>query len=568
MKKALSLLFSVSLLLSITVCMSGCNDEDKITDDKATFDYTTNYQYYYSNLNGTCFPITKSETGYYVFSPNNFLYYIDRELQEATLLCDKPNCSHSSADCNAYFNLFVQASSNMYNIIQYYDGNLYVVLKEQDDMGNFLGNTLYKVTPDGSTREKLLEFKEGISHWLIHKGYFYFSQDIFSDNVDYGSVYDSFAIKRCPIDNINKEPEEIFNSKNYSENLRGTYQFTAYGDNIYVPVRPITEHEIKAQEESGKIKVSTYQEFYSVDINSMGINQIKNDEGDVLSPFFYNGKLTYLIFNSDTDDNFRYFTSDPDGSNPKFLAEMNYGDNLFANESQLYLQSYVKKTDENAENDSGGNKFKLLDSSFNEISSFVIPFNNSLLTVPQDSECFIFVEQIDNSNFEIYFVDKSKTDSLKGQTAEYKTVFSSLNSKSGNSNQLDQVDPTVKINTTDNELNELFANTQNKLYKISAEYDKSVSDDICGGFSVTLYWSGDGGNYTAHFQILKFKTDADAEKFFEENPYSLVNGQYIAFVSLPEVPIEIKDMLDSIINNNPISPIDSTDFSGELYSFN
>lgn len=435
MKKLLSALL-IALLLPTMMLMSACNDASKTSDDKLSFDYTTNFQYYYSNLNGINFPVTKSEKGYYVFLPNNYLYYIDRKSQAATPLCNKPNCSHNSVDCNAYFNLFVNASGESANVVQYYDGNLYIVVKDEDAMGNFLGNILYKVTPDGSTREKLIEFKDGISHWLIHKDYFYFSQDKFADDIDSYSVYDSFSIKRYKINNIKSKPEEIFNSKNYSDNLRGTFQFTAYDDYIYVPVLPISEDEIKKQEESGKVTVSAYQEFYSININTIKINQIRNDEGDVCSPFFYNGQLTYLIDNSDTNGKFKYFTSELDGSNPKLLTEMNYGDNLFANESQLYLQNFSEDTDENAATESDGDNVKSLDASFNEKSSFLIPFECSVLNIPQDSDCFIFVQQVDNMNCEIYFVDKSKTESLSGQTVEYKTLLSSVNVEGENNNAL------------------------------------------------------------------------------------------------------------------------------------
>ena len=103
MKKLLSALL-IALLLPTMMLMSACNDASKTSDDKLSFDYTTNFQYYYSNLNGINFPVTKSEKGYYVFLPNNYLYYIDRKSQAATPLCNKPNCSHNSVDCNAYFN--------------------------------------------------------------------------------------------------------------------------------------------------------------------------------------------------------------------------------------------------------------------------------------------------------------------------------------------------------------------------------------------------------------------------------------------------------------------------------
>lgn len=556
------------LLLSTAMLMSACDDEIKSSDDELSFDYTTNYQYYYSNLNGFSLPITKSETGYYAFLPNRLLYYIDKEHQEATPLCNKPNCTHNDDEmCNAYFSLFAEPSSNTCNIVQYYEGDLYIVVKDEDDMGSFLGNTLYKVTADGSTREKLLSFRDGISHWLIHKGYFYFSQDKFADNIDSYSVYDSFSIKRCQMDNIHKEPEEIFNSGNYCDNLRGTYQFTAYDDYIYVPVCPISEDEIKMQEESGKVTVSADQEYYSININTSKINRIINDEGDISSPFFYNKKLVYHIDNTDINSKFKYYTCNLDGSNYELLTETDNGDNLFANESQLYSQNYAESSDKSASNDSMGDNIKLLDSSFHEKSSFVVPVKYSVVNIPQDSDCFIFVKLVDNMNCEIYYVDKLKTESLSGQTVEYKTLLSSLRGGNKNINALSQVDENVRIDTTDNELKNIFENTQNKLYKISASYDKTLSDEVDGGFSVTLSWPGTGGNSTANFQILKFKTAANAENFVKENPFSFVNGEYVAFVSVDKIPVEIKDMLVSIISDDPVSPINTTDFGGEIYSF-
>ena len=131
---------------------------------------------------------------------------------------------------------------------------------------------------------------------------------------------------------------------------------------------------------------------------------------------------------------------------------MNYGDNLFANESQLYLQNFSEDTDENAATESDGDNVKSLDASFNEKSSFLIPFECSVLNIPQDSDCFIFVQQVDNMNCEIYFVDKSKTESLSGQTVEYKTLLSSVNVEGENNNALSQVDENEKIDTNDNEL--------------------------------------------------------------------------------------------------------------------
>lgn len=48
-------------------------------------------------------------------------------------------------------------------------------------------------------------------------------------------------------------------------------------------------------------------------------------------------------------------------------------------------------------------------------------------------------------NCEIYFVDKSKTESLSGQTVEYKTLLSSVNVEAENNNALSQVDENEKL---------------------------------------------------------------------------------------------------------------------------
>ena len=49
MKKLLSALL-IALLLPTMMLMSACNDASKTSDDKLSFDYTTNFQYYYSKL--------------------------------------------------------------------------------------------------------------------------------------------------------------------------------------------------------------------------------------------------------------------------------------------------------------------------------------------------------------------------------------------------------------------------------------------------------------------------------------------------------------------------------------
>ena len=74
-------IISVVLLIGVILSICACADESKrVTDTQDPLDYNTDFQYYYSNINGFNSSITKSDTGYYIFLLNRFLYYIDKEL--------------------------------------------------------------------------------------------------------------------------------------------------------------------------------------------------------------------------------------------------------------------------------------------------------------------------------------------------------------------------------------------------------------------------------------------------------------------------------------------------------
>lgn len=567
MNKKMNIILIIMIIATILSMLTACNNNSTNTNVEG-FDYKRDFQYYYNSLNGINYPMTKSESGYYFFLPNKFLYYIDGKSMNTIPLCNKVNCLHNDEECDAYFNLFVTPANalNLSNIIQYYEDSLYMIISEEDEYGNFEGNSLYKVSLDGLVREKLVYFDLGIPYWLIHRGYFYYSQDKISDDIESAVIYDSFSIKRLPLNDLKKAPVEVFNSKKYCDNIQGSYQFAAYDDYIFTMVRPLPSQVIEEYLSEDTWNLSFESQYYSVNTDSFEIKQITNEEGEVSTPSFYNGKLLYSIGNDDLESNFRYYTSDLDGSNPIFFGEMKYGDNLFSNGEQLYLQNLTLNLD-GGQGTINYDKISMLDSNFEEISSFYLPFKYSVMNIPQDPNCFVFARQVDNSNTEIYCIDKSKLENLDGDVAEYKTVYSSLGNTTTVKNSVSEANLDVKIETTDSALRDLFAKTQQKLYNVSSVYDSSLSDDISGGFSVKLHWSGDGGNYTANFQVLKFKSISDVSSFVKDNPFSFVNDKYVVFVSIETVPIEIKNMLISIIENDPITPIEIADFSGEMYSF-
>ena len=300
-----------------------------------------------------------------------------------------------------------------------------MLLRDEDEYGQFFGTSFYKVSLDGVTREKLIEFDHGLSAWLVHRGYFYYTVEKYSEEIDSFNVFDSFSIKRLPLDDFDAEPTEIFNSKNYCDNVDSTNRLIAYGDYVYTSADPIPQETLDEFLETGKLVVGASEhKIFSINTKDLTVNQLTNPDGEVNSPGFYNGKLLYSIGNSDENSKLRYYTSELDGSNPVFLKEMELGDYLFCNENQSYLENSWKNLVNEVSVDY--EELKMLDHNLNVISSFKVPFKYAIRSIAQDSDYFIVFQSIGNSDTEVYCVDKSKLDKMNGEEVEYKTVYSSL----------------------------------------------------------------------------------------------------------------------------------------------
>ncbi len=426
MKRVICLILLCCMLVPL---LSACDDSavDSTVNSNSAYNFKTDYQYYYHGLHSGGLPIAKSETGYYFFLPTRFLYYIDKESLETTPLCNKVNCLHNNRDeCDAFFNTYLVPSDlgGSFNI-QYYDDSLYMLLRDEDESGNFFGTSFYKVSLDGVTREKLIEFDHSLSAWLVHRGYFYYTVEKYSDEIEAINVLDSFTIKRLPIDDLDAEPTEVFNSKEYSENTNSANRLIAYGDYIYTAVDPIPQETLDNYSETEeKVMPSFETKIYSINANDLSVNQLTNPDGEVNPPVFYNGKLLYNLDNSDENSKLRYYTSDLDGGNPVFLKEMELGDILFCNENQLYLENSWKNLVNEVSVDY--QELKILDSDLNVISNFKVPFKYAIDNKAQDSDYFIVFQSIGNSDMEVYCIDKSKLDKMNGEEVGCKTVYSSL----------------------------------------------------------------------------------------------------------------------------------------------
>lgn len=152
----------------------------------------TDLEYYY---------VAESEHGYYrwkeidIDSGFPMLMFTDKESGETVPLCNKPDCTHDSEECNACFPV-MSAYTNTgmdAHYVQYYNDSLYIIGLGEDDYV-----TLYRVEADGSEWEESTRLYRtdysATGHWrtpeiLIADGYVYY--------IDYKQK--SMTLTRMPV---------------------------------------------------------------------------------------------------------------------------------------------------------------------------------------------------------------------------------------------------------------------------------------------------------------------------------------------------------------------------------
>lgn len=117
------------------------------------------------------FPIIESENAFYGLLGGRAHYY-DRQSGFSDFLCANPSCEHNSESCGSYL-------ENMSELFGYYDGKLYWLA--QSDPETYNSRCLYRCSPDGNNREKVMEldFQRIIigynpQQWVLHRGRLFF----------------------------------------------------------------------------------------------------------------------------------------------------------------------------------------------------------------------------------------------------------------------------------------------------------------------------------------------------------------------------------------------------------
>lgn len=187
----------IALLLLATLLLTGCqtNGEQPGSDDATTAPTEAQPLYDWmaaespipvrrsgllrAGLNSVPFDVT-NEGFYYIANPvgsdtNSYILYGDNNGDTVIKLCGRADCTHDSADCNAY------AGSCCY-AISCWNGYLYAVIEDSSDISSH-HLKLYRMNLDGSNRVVALDLEqfafdndlEYASYELMTDGYLNFA---------------------------------------------------------------------------------------------------------------------------------------------------------------------------------------------------------------------------------------------------------------------------------------------------------------------------------------------------------------------------------------------------------
>ena len=391
----------VLLLLFATIMMfTGCSSENtKNTNNIVVNSDLPNYQYMF-NLNKTC-PIQKTHGGYYVMS-SDFLYYVDEKSLDAVPLCNKSNCMHTQEDkdCNAYF----ETTDSCYDI-QVYKNYVYILKNEiSEDMDGIFNNVsvLYKVSLDGSTRDKCYTFDNYVNQFFIIDDNIYY--DIINKDSDsYESNVNNNIYKKSL--NGSDSPKLLVD---YSD-FKGHYKYGCSIKNIYKGKLYVYETYQTIKNTTNTKKPYIFKMNFSIiDLNTgKKINEFPMDT-DGTSNYFAGicgskNQLFRSVLNEKKNIE-TYYLSDLDGNNPKEVFTQNLNKNGTVKYETICDDKYIYVDNVN-ENSSKNRCIEVYDTSGKKISKVYYPNDSEgLHIVVQGDEKYLWL----NGNGNAYAVDKSQ----------------------------------------------------------------------------------------------------------------------------------------------------------------
>ena len=400
MKRLTALMFAIVFTAAAIVC-GGC-ESDKSTASSMQnqyIDFNTDMQCIYSTTTSYV-PMTKSDKGYYYVGEDGIVIYVDASTQKATPLCSKPNCTHDDPDtCDAYLKTAGTINTlfgSLGQVIQYYDGSLYILCGEDNKSGTEYNVYLMKMNPDGTGHEKVTDnFDFEVIYWFIHRGYLYYATDS--------------SVLRISIDNLKGEPETVYKAEHYVKNGQNTFpSMLPFGDRLYLEVDDV--------DDSGAGEGS-----YSVAVN-LDTLEAARLEIDGKTPSFESFGDEYMLFSTlkkDGKKNIKtYYKTDADGNNPEKFLEMT-DDEI---ETVWFDGKYYYFNNLYSAGSGTPQVITVYDKDLNKVDSFKLPkldLDTCTFFTAQDENYFLFEYFNDNDEHMLVMADKSQIGSIGGETIKF-----------------------------------------------------------------------------------------------------------------------------------------------------
>lgn len=163
------------------------NDIQNFTEatEDQTYNMDQDYQYYYKKIYAGSSDIAEAENTIFFYETNqnsSYIKMIDKETKTIQNFCNKPECSHNTETCNAYF-------KNIRGMF-YYNGYIYIMLQEyftNENTWDEVELNLYRVSIETQEREKVKNIAASLTEngiesyslaYIQHRGYLYYIYDI------------------------------------------------------------------------------------------------------------------------------------------------------------------------------------------------------------------------------------------------------------------------------------------------------------------------------------------------------------------------------------------------------
>lgn len=309
-----------SIIVLFVLCMmSGCSKKEA----KDSYIEGTDFQYQYFNQSTYVSMEAKGKDCRY-FVIGSFIYQLDNETEVMAPLCNKSNCLHDKEidenrveACNAYI-----LENTGDTGIAYMDGFVYSIMQEWKD--NTICDVLYKISSDGSTRDKVYQWDgEVVESWCLHRDVLYYVEHTYNEENK-----ESYKVKKLNLDGMRKTEPKVVYEPGEDITIFAFSALQAYGNHLYINVDGAKTEDVEKVAGKDWAKYSYNKTFqYNLQNDTLSEIQVPNqtDTEQVSGVTFWQDKLLIRamdcekIHQYDTTNN--VYIADLDGQNATILMK-------------------------------------------------------------------------------------------------------------------------------------------------------------------------------------------------------------------------------------------------------